>query len=124
MRQAETRGHVPGQRLHAVALRGVMACGNEGDSRFTRKVDLRLGYLAGDIDVDVQPDGLFYVDLRTAGAPRRTLEPSFGIPDDQWRANQCGADPRTEFGQGHGCVNPRVTDQYKVDGASFHDRDR
>src|SRR5690606_17872451 len=84
--------------------------------------DLRLGYLAGDIDVDVQPDGLFEVALRTAGAPRRTLEPSFGIPDDQWRAIQCGADPRTEFGQGHGCVEPAVTDQILVAGASFLDQ--
>lgn len=62
-------GEVRADRLHAVALGGVMPRGNEGDPRFPRQVHVLLGDFACEVGVDAERDRVLEIALRAAGAP-------------------------------------------------------
>ena len=56
-------------RRCAIALGGMVAAGEEGNTCLGRQVGLRLGDLAGDEGVGAGGDGSFEVALRTTAAP-------------------------------------------------------
>src|SRR5687768_17017541 len=69
MLDSEAQSEVRPERLHAVALGGVMPGGDVGDAAFAREVHRLLRNLAAHEGVDAEAHRVFEIALRGAGAP-------------------------------------------------------
>ncbi|KZS00622.1 Uncharacterized protein APZ42_003017, partial [Daphnia magna] len=72
--QAELLGQMLPQSLHAVALGGMVAGGDEGHAGLGSQMGLRLGNLASDEHIGAGRNRLFKITLSPTGAPGNALQ--------------------------------------------------
>jgi len=101
MLDRETGGKVVAQRLHAIALGGVMASSEKADAVLPRAVDGRLGDLSGQVGIDTRGDSLLDVALCRASTPGQAADRPCGL-DQQRFALQHQSHPAGEIQRFHG----------------------
>lgn len=101
MLDRETGRQVVAQRLHAIALGGVMTGGEKADAVLPRAVDGRFGDLSSQVGIDTGGDGLLNVALCRASTPGQTADRPCGL-DQQRFALQHQSHPAGEIQRFHG----------------------
>jgi hypothetical protein len=102
------------QRLHPIALGGMVPRRDEGDAGFLCNMHVLLGNLAGKESVHAKFDSLHEITLRRTGTPCNAAYGLFRISDHQWHTLQRSFNAAGKLLQGLRCCQLAVAGEILV----------